>query len=383
MSASLVPIRFIHTSDWQLGMTRAFLQSEAAPRFAQARIDVIVAIGKLAEAQQASFVVVAGDVFESNQLSRQTLMRTLDALEQVSVPVFLLPGNHDPLDAASIYATPEFEAAGKHIFVIRDARPFPVPGLPGVEVVGAPWPNKRPNSDLCADLAAALTPAKGVVRVAVAHGQVDSLSPDTSRPDIISLRDAEAAIVDDRFAYLALGDRHSVTSVGSTGRIWYSGAPVATAFDEVDPNQVLLVELSAAGVCRVEPHSVGDWVFIAKQWTLNNSDDLERFAQWLQGLPDKERTVVKVGFEGSINLALASRLDGLMEAHAELFASLRWRERTSDLAILPDAFDQDSVDLAGYAKLAWNDLLVDANSGDAVALAALQLCYRLSRQAQD
>ncbi len=33
-------IKFIHSSDWQLGMTRAFLSPEAASRFSQARIDV-------------------------------------------------------------------------------------------------------------------------------------------------------------------------------------------------------------------------------------------------------------------------------------------------------------------------------------------------------
>ena len=72
-------MRFLHTSDWQLGMTRAFLTPEASARFSKARIDAIVTLGRLASEHEARFIVVAGDVFESNQISRETLVRTLEA----------------------------------------------------------------------------------------------------------------------------------------------------------------------------------------------------------------------------------------------------------------------------------------------------------------
>jgi DNA repair exonuclease SbcCD nuclease subunit len=200
-------------------MTRHFLSVEAGHRFSQDRIDAIKRLGELATEHQAAFIVVAGDVFESNQLSRQTVLRTLEALKMLPVPIFLLPGNHDPLDTASIFNTPEFAAADEHIIVIRDTQPIPVPGCLGVEVVGAPWRTKHPSSDLCADLLAMLAPAAAVIRVAVCHGQPDMLSPDKAKPDIINLANAEAAINDGRIHYLALGDRHSVTDIGSTARI--------------------------------------------------------------------------------------------------------------------------------------------------------------------
>lgn len=373
-------IRFIHSSDWQLGMTRAFLSPEAASRFSQARIDAITTLGKLAKEHGAQFIVVAGDVFESNQLSRQTLMRAIDALEALPVPIFLLPGNHDPLDGASIFSTKEFMGASERVIVLRDMEPVAVPGVPGVEVVGAPWRTRHPNSDLCRELADALDPAKNSVRVAVAHGQVDTLSPDPSRPEVISLENAEQAIQGNKFHYLALGDRHSVTEVGSTGRVRYCGAPVATAFDEVDPNKALLVELEANGDCRIEALEVGAWTFVAEECAMNGPDDLAAFDKWLNEIPNKERTVIKVGLQGSINLATAAALDELMDSKAELFASLRRRERTTDLAIVPDELDQDSVSLSGYARATWNELLERAKQGDEVAQDALRLFYRLGAQ---
>jgi DNA repair exonuclease SbcCD nuclease subunit len=380
MTAHKAHIRFIHSSDWQLGMTRAFLSDEASARFSQDRINAISRLGKLATEHDAKFIIVAGDVFESNQLSRQTLIRALDALESLPVPVFLLPGNHDPLDGSSIFLTKEFQNAGKHIFVLRDMTPVEVPNCPGVEVVGAPWRTKHPSSDLCRDLADALGPANGVTRIAVAHGQVDTLSPDLSRPDIIDLARAEQAIEEERFHYLGLGDRHSVTEVGSTARIWYSGAPVATAFDEVDANKALLVELGTETPCRVEPLDVGAWSFIAEERSMNGTDDLADLDKWLGELPNKECTAVKVGFEGSINLATAAELDELMDTKAELFASLRRRERTTNLAVVPDELDQDSVSLSGYARDTWDELLMMSRQGNPVAQDALRLMYRLSAQ---
>lgn len=371
-------IRFLHTSDWQLGMTRHFLSDEAAARFSQDRIDVIKQLGELAKEHDASFIVVAGDVFESNQLSRQTVMRTIEALKTLPVPIFLLPGNHDPLDVSSIFNTPEFMAAGEHIIVIRDMQPIPVPGIGDVEVVGAPWRTKHPNSDLCADLLAEPVPSAGVTRVAVCHGQPDTLSPDKGRPELINLAHAEEGIANGHIHYLALGDRHSATEVGDTGRIWFSGAPVATDFREDNPNKTLLVELNA-DQCEVTELEVGHWLFIAEHFDLNDAEDLGQVAEWLAGLPDKERTIVKLGFTGTVNLATAAALDMLLDTQAELFASLRKRERTTELSIAPDELDQDSVNLSGYAREAWDELLAAASS-DPEAQDALRLFYRLSQQ---
>lgn len=356
-------------------MTRAFLSED--DRFTQARISAIATLGRLASEHSASFIVVAGDVFESNQLSRRVLLRTIDALEALSVPVFLLPGNHDPLDGSSIFATREFEQTSEHVIVIRDRSPIPVPGLEGVEVVGAPWRSKRPTTDLCRELADSLAPAEGVLRVAVAHGQVTSLSPDASRPEIIDEAALEAALAEGKFHYVALGDRHSVHAVGESGRVRYSGTPVATDFTETDPNKALLVELSAAA-CEATPLVTGNWHFLAEQRALNGPEDLEAFSAWLDGLPDKECTAIKVGFEGSISLATAAALDALMEQNEPRFASLKRRQRTTRLAVVPDELDEDSVSLAGYARDAWNELLAAANEGDETASDALRLLYRLA-----
>lgn len=55
--------RFLHTGDWQLGMTRHFFSEGVQERFAQSRFDAIRELGRIAEEEDCRFIVVCGDVF--------------------------------------------------------------------------------------------------------------------------------------------------------------------------------------------------------------------------------------------------------------------------------------------------------------------------------
>ena len=59
-------VKFLHTADWQLGMARHYLSHDAQARFSAARLDVVEQMARLATNEQCEFVVVCGDVFESN-----------------------------------------------------------------------------------------------------------------------------------------------------------------------------------------------------------------------------------------------------------------------------------------------------------------------------
>ena len=90
-------------------MTRHYLSDEAQARFSAARLDVIEQMGDLAADEKCEFVVVCGDVFESNQVERQVIVRAFEKMAATpGVTFFLLPGNHDPLDASSIYRSSTF-----------------------------------------------------------------------------------------------------------------------------------------------------------------------------------------------------------------------------------------------------------------------------------
>jgi DNA repair exonuclease SbcCD nuclease subunit len=372
--------KFLHTADWQLGMTRHFLTDEAQARFTAARIEAIASIGALAVKEACPFVVVSGDVFESNQVERQVVLRSLEAMKDTpDVTFYLLPGNHDPLDAASVFRSKTFiDNCPANVIVLQSNESVRV--ADGVEIVGAPWSNKRPLVDLVARAVSEL-PSDGTIRVVVGHGSTDNLSPNPNDPALVVLAELEAAITAGSVHYVALGDRHSTTEVGGTGRIWYSGAPEPTAYDEIDPGNVLIVDLSLDAV-TVERHRVGTWQFVRRDFDVTGTEDCQKVEHFLEEISDKARTIVKLSLVGQLSLADMGQLQAVLDRASDLFGALELWERRSDLVVLPDDDDLGSLGLSGFAAEGLDDLRdLGALAGNDALTArdALGLLYRLAK----
>ncbi|MHC4931477.1 MAG: metallophosphoesterase family protein, partial [Planctomycetota bacterium] len=228
--------------------------------------------------------------------------------------------------------------------------------------------------DLVAEALASLPPG-GALRVCLAHGIVDRLAPDRADPALIRCGEVERALEDGRIHFLALGDRHSTTQVAP--RIWYSGAPEPTDYDEVEAGQVLVVEL-APDTCQVERHRTGRWRFLREIFDLGSPEDVSAFAERLEALPDKDRTILKLGFVGTLSLRAKANLDEVLAEAADLFAAVEMWERKTDLVVAPDDLDLSGLELAGFAQTTVGRLATMAQtSGE--ARDALALLYRLAR----
>lgn len=377
-------MRFLHTADWQLGMTRSFLEPDAQARFAAARRDAVAALGPLAERTGAEFVVVAGDVFDANQLAPKVVSQSLEAIRAIEVPVYLLPGNHDPLDASSVYTGALFAAERPaNVTVLDRAGAWDV--RPGLQIVAAPWRSKRPTADLTAGPLAEL-PADGTARILVAHGAVDVLDPDPTNPALIELAGLSDALGRGALHYVALGDKHSRTAVGDSGRIWYSGSPEVTNYDhrESDSGHVLAVDIDLADPAHpvtVEPHRIGSWRFVTLSGEVNNSRDIADLGVNLDGLPDKDRTVVQLALTGTLTVTDRAALDACLDRSARLFAGLHTWNRHTNLQVMPSDDEFDDLDIGGFAAEAVAELIQIARRPDAAdaeaARGALALLLRL------
>ena len=374
-------MKFLHTADWQLGMTRVFLDADAQARYSAARRDAVAALGPLARETGAEFVVVAGDVFEANQLAPAVISQSLDAMRAIDVPVYLLPGNHDPLDASSVYTSELFtRECPANVTVLDREGIFEVRS--GVQIVAAPWRSKRPTADLAARALDGL-PADGTARILVAHGAVDSLDPDRDNVAQIATAGLGAAIDRGAVHYVALGDKHSRTQVAE--RIWYSGSPEVTDYDhkEADSGHVLVVDIDPddpAHPVTVESRAVGAWRFLSLRREINNNRDIADLDVNLNQLPDKDRTVVKIGVVGTLTVTDRAALDATIDRHTRRFAAMYMWERHTDIAVMPADDEFDDLGIGGFAADAVAELVERARSGGeeaAAAQGALALLLRL------
>ena len=376
-------MRFIHTADWQIGMTRRFLDADAQARFSEARENAIRRIGEVVREHEAAFVVVAGDVFDANLLQPRTVRRALDAMKDIPVPVYLLPGNHDHLGPVSIYQSAEFlRNKPDHVYVLENDHIIEAPG--GVELVGVPWLAKRIVEDRVGQAIQTLPPKTGFPRVMVAHGTTSSMGGEDA-VGVIYITIVEQALRNGQMDYLALGDRHSTTQCGGSGRIWYAGAPEPTDYDEVDAGNVLVVELGS-GEPRVTPVHTGTWHFVEQVLDVEVGAAEAALERFLEALPDKARTIVKVNFRGTITVLDEMKLDAVLEQSRVAFGAIDRHEHRDQLAVLSESGNFEDLALTGYAKEALGRLLESASRLDASEgqryRDALALYYRLVKEVQ-
>lgn len=374
-------IRFLHTSDWQLGMTRHFLSDGAQELYTQARFDAIRTMGRIAKDEECQFMLVCGDTFESNQVDRKTVARALEALKDIPVPVYMLPGNHDPLNAASVYHSSAFiERKPAHVHVIENPNPIKV--TDDVEIVGAPWLSKRPAANPIDEILPTLTSSASVIRICMAHGGADQFTPDREAPGIIAVDALERAINAGKLHFVALGDRHSLTSLGSTNRIWYSGTPESTDFSEMQSGLAQVVEISEGNI-STRSVQVGQWRFTEiSRFELNTYEDIIALLKSLESVERKELTVLRINIVGCLSLSLLGNLESTIDAARDLFAACDVRDK--ELMVIPDNEDFTDLGFSGFAEVTVKNLreqMAEGREDSVTARDALMLLLRLAKEA--
>jgi DNA repair exonuclease SbcCD nuclease subunit len=228
-------VKFLHTADWQMGL-KALQAGEKAREVRAKRFETAARVVEVAKREAVDFVLLAGDLFEHHDVDEAVVRKTLAVLDRFApIPVFVLPGNHDPLVAGGVWDRQIWQRAGDHVTLLREAAEV----LIGEEVVLYPAPLKQKHSTL--DPTAWIpgrTAGDGRIRIGVAHGALDVLPERTNFP-IAATRADEAGL-----DYLALGDWHGFVQ---NGRAIYAGTMEQTSFGEKDSGNVVLVGIASAG----------------------------------------------------------------------------------------------------------------------------------------
>jgi DNA repair exonuclease SbcCD nuclease subunit len=178
----------------------------------------LAAVLGAAQRLDADVVVLAGDTFDCHRLPNDLLDRAAVVISSAAMPVVLLPGNHDPLVAGSVYHHGALaESANLHVIGITHDESVLFADL-GLEIWG------RPHRDY-GDMIPLERPRPRSTRwqIAVAHGHY------TPIPDRASRLRPSWLIGDDELAatgadYIALGHWNRPAKVGCVAA-YYSGSP--------------------------------------------------------------------------------------------------------------------------------------------------------------
>jgi len=341
--ARAMPLTLLHTADWQIGKQFAAIAGDAGAMLRTQRLETIRALAALAGERRVDAVLVAGDVFEDNAVSDETLRRTMNALTGFQGPWVLLPGNHDAALAQSAWSRLRRLTIVPDNVVLATA-PAPIELCDGrLCVLPAPLQRRHELRDLT-DYFDAVETGPGVFRVGLAHGAVRNRLPEESEAmNPISDTRADSARLD----YLALGDWHGTLEIAP--RTWYAGAAEPDRFRSNDPGNVLLVELGEAGMSpRVEKLRVGRFRWKQFEFSATDEASIDVLDARLGALADVADTLLRLRLSGALDLGARGQIDEVLE---------RWRARLhhlgvddSGLVARPSAEDIAAIGASGFVN---------------------------------
>src|ERR1700688_4305021 len=302
-----VVLRLLHTADWHLGRRFPSFPEDAQKKLSRARMDVIATILDVARRRAVHAELCAGDLFDDPTPAPdfwEGLARTFCGRTGPHPPVFLVPGNHDPLTSESVWApTHPFRARLPKWVHIVDRDDFTYDLAPDVVLYARPCRSKAGENDLAMALPLR-EPADARVRIGCVHGcTFDMDGYETNFP---ICRDAG---VQRGLDYLAIGDTHSFRDVTENLSVptVYAGAPAPTGFDDAGAGRVALVALFRRGLRpRVDAEPVAFW-----RWIDVRCNDMNALRSLLT-TPDLDRHVVRLHQDLTVSLSEESEVERIL-----------------------------------------------------------------------
>lgn len=292
--------RFIHSADWQLGAR--FKQFGAkGDILRKARLSTLRRALELAQKKAVDAFLIAGDLFEDNQVEDALVAGVMDIFREfASVPIYILPGNHDPITGPeSVWKRKLFLQSPSHIHVLAE------PGVTELShdafLLASPLHQKLSTTDpslRLVDLAKDIPADK--IKIGITHGALAIEAKHQPNDFPIALNAASRASLD----YLAIGHWHNWLAETDGGRIVMPGTPEPDRFSNERSGNVAYVEIDGPGILpRVEAVNVAtlSWRSLNLDFFAQESSRAS-LDQALTDLRDNAaKTVLRITLSGSVS----------------------------------------------------------------------------------
>lgn len=239
-------MRLLHFADLHLDAPFAWASPSTARQRRRNRREALSRILVLAEQESVDAVLCAGDLFEHDRVSPDTVEFLRASFARTDRPIYLAPGNHDWLSARSPYATTAW-SANVHLF--SAARLEPVTLADGLTLWGAA--HRAPaNTD---GFFGGFRVDRAGVHLALAHASERSLLgwQETGKQPHAPFDATEISAAGLHHAFL--GHYHRPRDAD---RHTYPGNPDPLEFGEEGERGVVLAEVAADGTIRRERRNV-------------------------------------------------------------------------------------------------------------------------------
>src|ERR1700674_4050600 len=305
-------MRLLHFADLHLDAPFAWARPEAARLRRRNRRETLTRILQLADEEQVDAVLCAGDLFEHERFTPDTMAFLAASLARTDRPIYLAPGHHYWLSARSPYVLVEW-SANVHLFT--ESRLAPIELADGLTLWGAAHRAPANTGPFFAEF----RPDRGGLHLALAHASERGALPFQESGKELHAPFYAAELEAAGISHAFLGHYHVARD---RERYTYPGNPDPLAFGESDGRGVVLASVAEDGIVTRERRSVAvsevHDLTVALDGCRHVDDVRERVAVAIAGLSRCVR--VPLGGEVSADLpidprslgTLGDQLDGLV-----------------------------------------------------------------------
>ena len=326
--------RLLHTADWQIGKPYRWIEEpERRSRLQRARVEAVERLLAQAAEKDVDAVLVAGDLFDSNTVDTALAMEVLELIGSVSMPVLVIPGNHDHGGAGGVWrradVQQELRQRAGNLQLLLNPEPIQVAG-----VTVLPCPLRRQHESVSPGAWLETLDWSSLdsrlARVVLAHGSVQGFR--ASDYDTASESGANQLRPNrwdhNAYDYLALGDWHALKAVPPKG--WYAGTPEPDRFpSQADDQrgQVLLVDVERGQSPTVEPVPTASLRWHNERVQLRTANDLNQLQERIVAITGRRvgKDLLRLELEGQLGLEAHQALQQLLNKLQTRLLHLRVR----------------------------------------------------------
>ncbi len=399
-------VKILHTADIQIGKPYSYISdSHKRHKVQQARINIVERIINIAKEKKVEFILVAGDMFDSNTIRKDIIMEVLEILSAVSIPVLVIPGNHDHGGPGGIWNRTEVKSEiNKRAPLLRVLNKSEPIILDSIIILPCPL-NRQKELEITTEWIKHIDFNgfnKDLPRVVIAHGSIHGFSKkdyDVSNPSIIenNLLDLENLPLNE-IDYVALGDWHSLKQI--TKKAWYSGTPEQDRFNinkQDMRSQVLIVDVQRNREPVVEIVSTSEIKWSNLRISLRDNNDIQKLKKYLDNIIGSRvgKDLLRIELDGQLCLEDYNDFKEVIDRLEEQLLHLRIKGKCSQrpsknelLSIIGNNANPLISSIANKLLIELDDIVHDEIKSSAedlrrVRIIELQLIelYKLCKQA--
>ena len=316
-------MKIIHTSD--IHIDSPLTSRLPADKVRQRRRELLQGFGRLvneARSLGAKAIIIAGDLFDSERISRKALDTAFEIIEGAEdISFFYLQGNHEG-DA--------FLGSGRTLpqNLKTFGKDWTYYSLDGVTIAG--------RSEIREGMFESLNLSSGDKNIVVLHGEIRDRS---AAPEAIGIRETMGRNID----YLALGHYHSyrAEAIDDRGVAVYSGTPEGRGFDEVGDKGYVILDTEPARLKFSFKSYAGRKLHIVPidlSGVVRTTEINERVERAVRSIPYSD--IVRVELCGRYFPTLWKDIDSLVRDFGDRFYYFEVKD-SSRIAINPEDYKLD------------------------------------------